>query len=112
MLPQKNKLTVNRFNQFIQKPDIFKNTSYTLVVKKTNTPDSPKFSITVPKYLDKRSTKRHAAKRMIEEIIRPKLKFLKPSLYILIKAQKIFDKKNTHQTSKELESLLNKLATL
>jgi RNase P protein component len=101
MFPPKNRLTVL---DFYKNPKIAKRvflSNLTLFIKDSLI-KPPRFTIIVPKSLDKRSSFRHRTKRVIIEAIRPYLKKIKIKKDFLIKAKKILNKKDRKTAEKEL----------
>lgn len=105
MLPKKNRLTVSQFNQIPQKSAV--NGHLFLNIKVKNNPaGNSRFVFVVPKSLDKRSSVRHLAKRITEELVREKIKKMKTSKCFLIKLKKIITKKDRFKLGEELDCIL------
>lgn len=104
MLPKTLRIKVRDFNKIPQKSIKIFSQSFNLFIKNHNS--GAKFVISVPKSLDKRSTKRNYTKRSIEQIILSFNKVYKDSKQILFRAKKIITDANRKATEDELKKIL------
>ena len=112
MLPKKHRIKLVQFNQNPQKNRSFSTYSLSIKTKKNINNRNSHFVVIVTKNLDKRSSKRHLTKRMIEEVIRAKLINIKNPLDILVKAKKTFKKEDKIILEKEVNDLFKKAEIL
>lgn len=103
MLPKKNRLKVWSFFKNPNKIQRISSPSVLLLSKNSNFP-LPRFAISVPKTLEKRSTLRHQTKRIIIEAIRPYLQ-IKIKKDFFLKAKAIFQKKEKEKIEKEIKKV-------
>lgn len=107
MLPKKHRLTLQEFYQNPQNVRKYQSPMFSFLVKPTISASS-RFTIVVPKSLDKRSTRRNRTKRIIREIIKQKmLNNVKSKIDVLIKPKKIINIQNPNITE-ELITVFNK----
>ena len=105
MLPRKLRIT---FNDFRNHRDFYRKTSsslFTVFIKKKKIEEA-RFFITVPKILDKRSTRRNLTKRKIERIILDFSAEAKLSGFIMIKPKKILTEENQRAAEAQLVKIL------
>ncbi|MCL4338391.1 ribonuclease P protein component [Patescibacteria group bacterium] len=107
MLPKIHRLTIGDFNKNNQKPQRFHSINLTFFIKTKKNSEPSGFSISVPKYLDKRSVYRHQTKRMISQFLIPELREIINGYDILIKPKRIFSKKEGKLISEEIYNLLH-----
>ncbi len=106
MLPKIHRLTIGDFNKNNQKPQRFYSNNLTFFIKTKESNKSSGFSISVPKYLDKRSVYRHRTKRMISQFLISKLEKIINGYDILVKPKRIFSKKEGKLINEEIYNLL------
>lgn len=105
MLPKKLRIKISEFNKNSAKYKKLVSGSLMLIVKEGNG-DSPRFAISIPKKVDKRSTKRNATKRIIEKAIREFADSFIKNREILIKPKRLINADNRKEESKELLRIL------
>lgn len=110
MLPRKYRISVVGFNRNKIKTVSFFSEIMNISVKPNNLSHA-RFTVSVPKYLDKRSTKRHQTKRIILEAVREILEKIKPC-DALIKSKKILKKENRLLVSIEIKKLFEKASLI
>ena len=105
MLPRKLRLT---FKDFRNHRDFYRKIPSSLftVFVKTKKTENTRFFITVPKILDKRSTRRNITKRKIERIILDFGAETKLTGFIMIKPKKILTEENRPAAETELVKIL------
>lgn len=108
MLPKKHRLTFQQFQKKSHK-SIYRKLNLLKVLIKKSSNSNTRLVVTVPKSLDKRSVYRHRTKRIIIEAVRLLLPKLNTQLDVLIRANKIFTKKDHGEIVNELTNALGKL---
>ena len=105
MLPKKNRLT---YNEFQQNPNtsFHYNTKLIHVVRKITTGKIPRFVIIVPKRLEKKTVTRHQIRRILIELIRSIMPKIQNPFDFLVKPKKIFTKDMRVNIGKDLERML------
>lgn len=101
MLPKKYRLTFLQFHQNKQKSIVTNTPLISVYIKKSTFP-ATRFVVVVPKAVDKRSTKRHAIRRIVYQSIFDKLKSLRPSFDVLIKVKSLVDKPTLYAAIQKL----------
>lgn len=109
MLPKKHRLTYQQFLQNNNKYTSFFSRHFTVLIKKSVF-NLPRFTVTVSKNIDKRSSARNRMKRLVSETIREFLpKLINKNIDAMIKVRLNF-KKEEHVTAKnEIINCLQKL---
>lgn len=105
MLPKKFRLSVLQFNKIPQKSNDFSAVFLSIKVKNETT---LKFTVSVPKRLDRRSSARNLAKRIIMEAIKKELAVIKKQAYLLVRAKKIILRKDRQAIEREIALLFKK----
>lgn len=104
MLPKKNRLTYLDFRQNPSR-EVKINYNYLLFFSKSGF-TCPRFTINIPKRIEKLSSRRHFIKRIIVEIIRKKLALITKKMDVLIKVKKTVGKTNIVYLEKEIGEFL------
>lgn len=106
MLPKKYRLT---FQEFYRNPNFSRKyflKTFNIAVK-ANDKKNTRFVVSVPKYLDKRSTRRHSIKRLTLEIVRKHLDKLNKPVDVFIKLKKITTEKDKKEVEQELDRFVS-----
>lgn len=111
MLPKEFQLTPFEFYQSRRKMSRLSSTFASFSVKPTDNP-FPRFTITTPVSLDKRSTRRHQTKRIIIEAVRKYLPKFKKNVDVLIKPSKILTKQDRLLVEKGIENFFMEIGLL
>lgn len=85
---------------------------FAVVALKVSALVHPRIVIVTPKRIDKRSSRRHASRRIIVEAIRPFLPQLKGSADIMITVTKCLTKKEREETAIQLKQAFEKAGLL
>ena len=105
MLPRKHRLTANQFYRSPHQSRKHHSANFVFITKKASSTFA-RFVISVPKILDKRSTRRHYTRRVIAAAIYQYLNMLKKPIDILVKPKSIIDKTNIQKIKAEIGKLL------
>lgn len=106
MLPNSLQISYPDFwqeKEFIKKINL---DCVTVIVKKGK--DGPKFTIIVPKVVDKRATRRNASRRVLENWIRENLMLFQNNFIYLFKIRKIINRDNKGEILSNLSRDLKK----
>ena len=104
MLPKNLRIKISDFNKNPNK--VFKRYSNSFgVYIKDGEEERVKFTISIPKSTDKRSTKRNQTRRFIERIILSLYEKAFNNKEILIRAKRTVNKENNKELTNELETL-------
>lgn len=107
MLPKKFRLTVPQFTLNKRPYTTIPSPFFTLLIK-LSSQKNPRFTIVVPKSLDKRSTKRNRTKRIISAVLLSNLSAVTGDKDVLIKAKKIITEDIETKANRELLELLRR----
>lgn len=105
MLPKKLRIKVLDFNKNPQKYTKIFSHNFILFIKNARG-TGPKFTLSVPKSVDKRSTRRNKVKRIIERVILSLDKDTNAKKEILIRARNLISDANRKVVEVELKQLL------
>ena len=83
-----------------------------IIMLKVSQTGNPRFYVSVPKFLDKRSSCRHETKRIIIEAIRKKLTKIDSSIDVIIKLRRIIDKKDKIIVDREIDRIFGEKGLL
>jgi ribonuclease P protein component len=111
MLPKKFRLTIVEFYKNPQHAKRFL-LPFFIIMLKASQIGNPRFCVSVPKFLDKRSSHRHETKRIIIEIIRKKLTKIGSSIDVVIKLRRIIDKKDKIVVDREIDRIFGEKGLL
>lgn len=107
MLPKKYRLTVGEFTQNTDRINKLASSIINILIKPGET-SFPRFTVAVPKSLDKRSVFRHLTKRIILEAAGRQIKKIRKPIDCLIKPNKIFLRKDSLLIKGEIYKLFQK----
>lgn len=105
MLPKKLRIKVLDFNKNPQKFTKINSSNFNLFIKNARG-TGPKFVLSVPKSVDKRSTRRNKVKRIIEQVILSLDKDTNAKKEILIRAKNLISDVIRKSAEAELRQLL------
>lgn len=111
MLPKKFRLKAVEFYKNPQRAAKFISPFF-IFRSKISEGKTPRFCVSVPKLLDKRSSYRHKTKRIIIEELRKKITNINLSVDAMIKMKKIVDKKNRNMVGKEINRYFYEISLL
>lgn len=105
MLPKKFRISADEFYSNALRAARFKGRYLSFFIKPCEN-SAIRIAVVVSARLEKRSTKRHAMKRMIVEALRPCLSVLPRGYNLLIKVENTFSQTDKPQVFQELQQLL------
>lgn len=105
MLPKNLRIKIGEFNRNPQRYSRIIFESFDLVIKKS--PMGAKFAFSVPKAVDKRSSKRNFTKRVFEQLILKEKDNYKKAIQVLIRAKEIINKENRKRIETEFKKAIN-----